>query len=205
MNNTIEKVLKYCPVCLLHKKICICGIIEKISLKTRITLILPQKELLRMTNTGRLAALCLHNHKVIEKNGTGTEYKPEEIISNDYTNLILYPEAAQKLAKPFIEKLTKPVNLIIPDGTWKQTRKIFRSEKLLHPVMRVSLPEENPDFYFLRKPQKEFYFSTFEAIIRALGIIENEEVYIKLKTILDEMITRLLKNNGRMNRQNIHN
>jgi DTW domain-containing protein len=156
-----------------------------------------------MTNTGRLTGLCLENHKIIEKDRAGVEYKPEEILCDDYINLMLYPEAAQELNRTFIEKLSKPINLIVPDGTWHQTRKIFRSEKLLHSIKRVTLPTENPNFYFLRKPQKEFYFSTFEAISRALEIIETKEVCIKLKTILDEMAIRLLKRNGKINQQNI--
>ncbi|MBL8027109.1 MAG: DTW domain-containing protein [Fibrobacteres bacterium] len=195
MNNKPEKSIKYCQVCLLHKEICICEIIEKISLQTRITLILPQKELLRITNTGRLTSLCLTNHRIIEKKGTGTNYKPEEIRSDDYVNMILYPDAGQQLTKTFIEKLSKPVNLIVPDGTWRQTRKIFRTEKILHSITQVSLPKEDNDFNFVRKPQNDFYFSTFEAVIRALRIIEDEEVYKKLKNVLNEMITGLLRNN----------
>ena len=134
----------------------------------------------------------------MKKKGTGTNYKPEEITSDDYVNMILYPEASQQLTKTFIEKLSKPVNLIVPDGTWRQTRKIFRNENILHSIAQVSLPKEDNDFNFVRKPQKDFYFSTFEAIIRALRIIEDEEVYKKLKNVLNEMITRLLRKKGRL-------
>ncbi len=191
-------------MCLLYKEICICSLIEIITLKTRVTLIAYQKELLRMTNTGRLTGLCLSNHKIIEKDRAGVEYKPEEILCDDYTNLVLYPEGAQELNRHFIDKSSKPINLIVPDGTWRQTRKIFRSEKLLHSVTRVTLPTDNPDYYFLRKPQKEFYFSTFEAISRALEIIETRDVYVKLKTVFDEMTIRLLKRNGKISQQNIN-
>lgn len=199
----IENNLKYCPICLIHKEICICNIIEKISLKTRITLISYKKELMRITNTGRLVSLCLNNQKIIIKNDINNIYKPEDIISNDYTNLILYPEASQELNSEFIKKLSFPINLIVPDGTWRQTKKIFRSEKLLHTYKRVFLPQTNPADRFLRKPQKEYYFSTFDAISRALGIIENEEVSIKLKNVHDEMVKRLLKRNGRLTHTNL--
>ncbi|MBL8025703.1 MAG: DTW domain-containing protein [Fibrobacteres bacterium] len=58
---------------------------------------------------------------------------------------------------------------------------MFRTEKILHTITQVSFPKEDSDFNFVRKPQKEFYFSTFEAIARALRILENEGVYFKLK------------------------
>ena len=53
-----------CLGCYLHRSLCICDLIPRLELKTRVALIVHTKELKRTTNTGRLAIRALMNSEM---------------------------------------------------------------------------------------------------------------------------------------------
>ena len=165
----LKKDRKLCPGCGLFDDICICHLIHKTALKTRITLLIHVKEIRRLTNTGRIAGICLENSSVIIRGQKDVVNKMEDILPDGYAHRILFPFASEELSPEMNYIEGKPINLIIPDGTWSQAKKIVISENYFHSIKRVRLPPDAPSSYHLRKSDNIQHISTIEAIARALG------------------------------------
>ncbi len=195
MTNKRER-LPICPNCGLYSCICICKSIHKILLKTRITLLIHDKEIRRLTNTGRFAGLCLENSSVFVKGRQGEVWDEKQVLPDGYAHRILFPFASETLSPEMKTIDNKPLNLIVPDGTWSQAKKIVISEPYLHSIKRVKLPPDALSSYHLRKADNPEHISTLEAIARALGIIENGIIREELESVFTAMTTGLIKLRG---------
>src|ERR1700722_17201839 len=71
-----------CPACRMHLTLCICALIEPLATRTRVVVLLHQLEQEKPTNTGRLAARCLSNSRVIEPGGA-REIDPDSDAESD--------------------------------------------------------------------------------------------------------------------------
>lgn len=154
------------------------------------------KEYSRLTNSGRLLGLTLSEYTMAVKGGMGETFDPEKLIKNDYNNLILHP-AASRILKNEDSSNERAVNLIIPDGTWRQSNRLLRSEPLLQNIPRVRLPVADESNYQLRKEKLPEHLSTFEAASRALGIMEGIEVQKELDSFFKLFVSKLLSRSGR--------
>lgn len=109
------------------------------------------------------------------------EPKPEKrchvTLSSDFHPLYLYPdETAVELNQELLEQCTGPIELIIPDGTWRQAKKMKRRESNLKDVLSIKLPGNQISTYSLRKQKFTHGLCTYEAVAQALGIIEGKEL-----------------------------
>jgi len=182
-----------CPDCRIFKEICLCDHIRKFALKTRLTLLIHVKEIKRITNTGRFALYSLENSKAVLKGGLESVYQTHELVPDEYQSILLTPHAPSVLNKFSLQSFSKPVNLIVPDGTWQQVRRLISSEKKLHAIPHFKLPSENNVFSTLRKAPQENFLPTLGAIAQALGIIENHEIQEYFENLIEIMIQRLKK------------
>jgi DTW domain-containing protein len=176
-----------CPKCRLYKAICVCSDIKKYDLITKITLLIHTKEVNKATNTGKLAELMLSNCRTLIVGALDGELKEADIISEGYENLILFHSASNVLDSEFLSTITKPVNLIVPDGNYHQAVKMTKSECLKN-IRRVKLPLGQAGEYSLRNSKDKEKVSTIEAIIKAVEIIENgpaaEDMYMIFKKMV---------------------
>ena len=90
----------------------------------------------------------------------------------------------------------EPITLVVPDGSWRQAAKSTQREPALKSLPRVTLPDMGPTRYRLRHEPKSGGLGTFEAIARALRIIEGEEVYAALDKLFTTMVERTLATRG---------
>ena len=171
---------KLCSECGLIEQACICHNIRKITLKTKVSVIIPDVELKKTSNTGILAKASLTNSNIYIRGKKGTLFNPNEVLEDNYENLILYT-GGRALTENYIKTIKKPINLIVPDGTWTTAPKIIRREPKFYNIPKVSLVSPPKSMYRVRKHPTPNYISTFEAIIYALEIIENNS---ELKNIL---------------------
>jgi len=181
---------------MLFEDMCICDLVEKITLNTKVTLMLHIKELKRITNTGKLINLTLDNKSIIVNGKKDEVLASDNIVNPDYENLILFPTAGNTLNKEFMSTLNKPINLIVPDGTWRQASKMVRNNRELMKYKQVKLPSnimESSERERLRKNITLDRVSTFEAIASALGIIEGKNIKEKMEALYFEMVKRLLE------------
>jgi DTW domain-containing protein YfiP len=185
----------------MHLTLCICALIRPIATRTQVVLILHQLEQDKPTNTGRLAARCLDNSRVIES-GAGGHHAPEPDASGAWTApgtqaLLLFPHPE---ARPLEDWRDSPrrITLVVPDGTWRQAKKARRRIAGLAELPCVGLPAAGPSSYRLRHAARPDRLATIEAIARALGILEGPEVQQQLDYIFRVMVDRTLWTNGRI-------
>ena len=178
--------LPLCSKCGYLQNSCMCNFFEKkFDTETKITLLIHYKEYIRITNTGKLIQISLKNMNIVK---IGEKENPidknlDKIILKNYLNIVLFPTANIELNKFIADnKKTsnkKKINLIIPDGTWRQASKIIRHNNELAKLIKVKLPlslssDRNND-YSLRKNLTKDRTSTFEAISKSIGILENNK------------------------------
>jgi DTW domain-containing protein YfiP len=96
----------------------------------------------------------------------------------------------------FVSKLAGPVTLIVPDGSWAQTRRIVRREPALAGIPHVTLRNGPPSEYRLRLQPADGRLCTLEAIARTIGILESRDAQARLEELLRVMVERTLWSRG---------
>jgi DTW domain-containing protein YfiP len=87
--------------------------------------------------------------------------------------------------------------LVVPDGSWRQARKAVGREPGLQGLRRVKLPAGGPPSeYRLRVEPNEHSVCTFEAIARALGVLEGRETQDQLEALFRVSVGRTLWSRG---------
>jgi DTW domain-containing protein YfiP len=117
----------------------------------------------------------------------------EGLVVKERETLLLYPSSTSiELSKEFIDRIDKPITLIVPDGSWRQAGKVMKREAVLKNVIHVRVPAGPRPKHRLRRETKIGGMSTFEAVARALGIIESPLVQEKLEEIFKILAERTL-------------
>jgi DTW domain-containing protein YfiP len=166
-----------CLVCYLHKDRCICASIPTLTLQTKISLIVHAKELKRTTNTGRLAIKALTNSEMRIRGLDHEALDLSDLLSEDFRTFLFYPaDNAIELDDELVNKSKLPIQLIVPDGNWRQASKVHYRHHELDAVPRVKISTPNTMTMHMRAETTEAGMATLEAIAHALGIIEGEEV-----------------------------
>tara|TARA_Y100000780_G_scaffold232594_1_gene268533 strand:- start:208443 stop:208925 length:483 start_codon:yes stop_codon:yes gene_type:complete len=148
------------------------------------------KELGLTSNTSSLALKSLESSELALRGKNGVEF--DFSIKEGYQPLFLYPsDDAQELNEEFVSSLDKPVQLVVPDATWRQARKFHKREKVLSSIPAVKLKGPFESIYTLRKAPDENSVCTLEAIAYAFGILEGEESKNKLLALLKVMNERV--------------
>lgn len=186
-----------CPGCFLHQTLCICDVIPRLQLRTKVSLVVHAKELKRTTNTGRLAIQALQNSEMFVR-GLGRESLDlSSLLDEQYQPLLFYPaEEARELTKEFISKMNKPIHLIVPDGNWRQASKVQTRHPELADVPRVKISAPNLATLHMRTETTEEGMATLEAIAHALRIIDGEEAYEGLIKLYHAKLTGTLRGRG---------
>lgn len=146
-------------------------------LRTRLSLVIHYLELKRTTNTGRLAVNVLDNSEMIVRGREGERVNLRDSLQAEYHPLFLFPsDDAEDLTPDFLSQLTRPVQLFVPDGNWRQASKVYGRHPEISDVQCVKIGVRKPDLKFIRKETRPLGMSTLQAIAFALGIIEGSEV-----------------------------
>jgi len=186
-----------CLICFLHKNLCICEFIPKLNLKTKVTLIVHAKELKRTTNTGLLATKALINSEFFVRGKINVALDLTLQLTPDYRHVLFYPCAeAIELSVAFVKESLLPINLIVPDGNWRQASKVHYRHPELKTLPRVMIRAVNAETQFLRTETTEFGMATLQAIAHALGFIEGEEVKSELLKLYKLKLKQTLKGRG---------
>lgn len=178
----------------MHLERCICHHIPKIDLKTKLSLIIHHRELKRTTNTGRLAIHALVNSEMYIRGKDRSPLDLTSILSTDYDSYVLYP--AEDAADIETLSPTKPVQLIVSDGNWRQAGKLHRRHPELKHLPRVRISEKNLAKHHMRNEHFADGFSTLEAIAIAFGHFEGESVKASLMELYRAKLEATLKGRG---------
>ncbi|MNK15820.1 DTW domain protein [compost metagenome] len=186
MINRKRKTKDPCPVCYLNKTLCICELIPEITVKTRLCLVVHAKELKRTTNTGRLALKSLVNSEMRVRGGTTEKLDLSEILTPNYRTLLFYPaEGATDLTPEYVAQDPRPIQLIVPDGNWRQASKVHYRHHELKDIPRVMISAANTSKHHMRVETTEEGMATLQAIAEAFGVIEG--------SVVKEQLLRLYK------------
>ena len=196
--------LSRCLACHMRKELCLCGQIrecrDSIKNTVRIHILMHHRERHLTTNTGRLAALSIPHCQVHYRGLPNKALNCAELVDSERENLVLFPhDDAEVLSPDFLKKITKPITLLVPDGSWRQAYKVAKREDAFSNLKRVVLPLGKISEYKLRREPKAHGLATFEAIARALGIVDCKETQDKLETVFRLMVERILRSRGYVN------
>ncbi|MEA2697852.1 MAG: tRNA-uridine aminocarboxypropyltransferase [Myxococcales bacterium] len=193
----------------MHRSLCICGLLPRLTTRTRLLLVLHQLEARKTTNTGRIAALCLAGSRVVVRGRDDRQARQpateeadggQPLWSSDSQPILLFPhESAHPIAA--WRESEKPVTLIVPDGTWSQAIRARKRIKGLDQVPCARLPEgplPEAARYRLRHDARPGRLSTLAAIAIAMGELEGPAVRSVLERVLSIMVDRTLWTNGRI-------
>lgn len=171
--------------------------IPQLALQTRVIILMHTCEEVLTTNTARLAAKALTNSEVRINGRRDERMSREGLVQPGRTSLLLYPSSMSvELTSDFASRLSEPVNLIVPDASWRQTKKFVRREPGLVGIRHVKLPPGAPSEYRLRAQTSDQNLCTLEAIARAIGILECRAAQAELETLLRVLVERTLWSRG---------
>lgn len=189
-----------CLVCGLHKDLCLCHLIPSLDLKTKLVLVIHHRELKRTSNTGRLALHSLKNSDVRvrgEKNKGPLDLS--DLLTPSYRTLLFFPsDDARELTPELVQESALPIQLIVPDGNWRQASKVSIRHPELNTIERVKISAVNTADKHLRTEHFAEGMSTLQAIAQAFATIEGVDVGQKLNDLYLEKLTRTLKARGQL-------
>lgn len=192
--GTRSKRSERCPKCRLHKHLCICSDIPRIDLATRLILVMHHREWAKPTATGPLALAVLSNSELRIQGYQEQPLNLQDLNSEQRRTLLLYPgDEARILSRALLAEDPKPVNLVVPDGNWRQAARMGRRLPGLEHATLVRLPEGAKTGWGIRKECHPEGLATFEAIARALGIIDSAEVQESMEALFSLMVERTLQ------------
>ncbi len=169
----------------------------RIELPTRICLVVHHRELTRSSNTGLLAFRALVNSEMRirgEKKGT---LDLSDLFTSQYRTFLFYPsEDAVELDQDLVGQQAIPIQLIVPDGTWRQARKLHFRHPELKGVQRVKIGTPNHSTFQLRAQTRPERMATLQAIAHGLGVIEGDRVRAQLMKLYQAKIERTLIGRG---------
>lgn len=185
---------KRCPRCWVHQRMCICEVVPKLEARTRVSVIIHHRESLQTTNTGHLVALCLPGSEYRIFGNRAAPLDEEGIVPEGHQAYSLFPsDDALPLTREEVEADGRPVTLVVPDSTWKQASRMAKRCAPLAKLPRRLIPPGPPSGYKLRRVTRPGGLSTFEAIARALGVLEGEELQRRMEQeVFQVMIDRVL-------------
>ena len=190
---------KRCENCALHLQLCVCSIIRPIETNTRISLIIHVKEWAKATNSGRHLDLALSNCRVNLRGVRGAALNASDLLSSEHENVVLYPSGKATQLDQYIKADNRPLNIIVPDGNWRQAKSMLKREAVLAQLPHVCLSSVEPSRYRLRSHPDPEKLCTYEAVSRSLEIVESVQTRKKLDYYFDVAVERALWTRGRIN------
>ncbi|HET6418891.1 MAG TPA: tRNA-uridine aminocarboxypropyltransferase [Geobacteraceae bacterium] len=195
--GTRSKRSERCPRCRMHAHLCICRSIPRYALETRLVLVMHRREYARTTATGPLVLEVLSNSELRIHGHRDRPLDLSDLAVADRRVLILYPgDGVPELTREFLDLDRRPVTLVVPDGSWRQAAKMGRRLPGLEHAEMARLPEGPNSRWGIRRESQAGGLATFEAIARALGIIESPDIQSGMEALFDLMVQKTLDTRG---------
>lgn len=195
--GTRAKRTPRCARCRMHLTLCICAAIPRYELATRLVLVMHQREHKKSTATGPLALAALPNSELRIHGNLDRPLDLADLDMPERQTLILYPgDDVPLLSRELLAGDDRPVTLVVPDGNWRQAARMGRRLPGLARARMVRLPPGPPTAWGIRREPHPEGLATFEAIARALGIIETPAVQEGLEELFRLMVATTLGTRG---------
>lgn len=150
---------------------CYCAQVTPLQTRTRVVVLQHPRERHKAIGTARIAALCLPAAEILVGFQFEHDRRARSLLANpDAPAVLLYPSPEARDLKRDPPK--GPVTLVVLDGTWTQARSLLRHNPWLESLPKVAFEPEKPSEYRIRREPREDYVSTIEAMVHALGLLE---------------------------------
>jgi DTW domain-containing protein YfiP len=189
-----------CERCRLHTDLCACDVLTPMPVATELVVVAHRYEVRKPTSTGRLAVLCLKGARLCLRGIHGGRDDPVRWEPHR-TPLLLFPCAGAIPLDAWQASRGhpgEPVTLIVPDGTWRQAKRMPRRVAGLADVQAVTIPDARAVGRRLRRPDTPSRLATLEAIARAFGVLEGANAEAHLMRAFRIVVERSLWSNGRL-------
>jgi DTW domain-containing protein YfiP len=170
-----------CAECLFAPPDCVCHALPRIDNRMEVVVITHAHEITRPSNTARFAVRMLSRSSMLQH---GTADGVSEAWSFSRPDpLILHPDG-----RPLRPEDASRSCLIVPDGSWRHVRRMLKRIPVLKTgdTVRVEAPAHTE--LTVRREPWEGHTSTLEAIARAMGVLESEEVARAMLDVLAQVI-----------------
>jgi len=180
-----------CGACQMRMDLCFCDQIHSLQLSTKVLIVMHYSEIYAPTNTARIASLMLKNSEIHFHGKKDQPIETKDMLNFQYKHLFLFPgENSIELNQEFLQKISQPIALVVPDGTWRQAKKIKRRIPTLAHLTSVHLPAGPPSQYFIRRQTIPSHLCTYEAISRCLGLIEGKDIQEEMDKVFKLMMEK---------------
>jgi len=170
--------LKRCPVCKVGETFCICSAQPSIKLPFELTVLSNPEEFIKPTNTARLIRNACPSVEITEwKRKEPPEGLIQQIHSLEVHPYVLYPaDNATTFAEAgfYPQKKGKGIRIILLDGTWKQSRKMYNHSEYLKNIPALRIETETRSVYRLRRQSNPQRLSTIEAVIELIKLFREK-------------------------------
>lgn len=208
----------YCIACRFRREVCLCGEARPVAADFGLIVVIHEQESRKLSNTGHLAQLVVPGCRVLTQPafGRGTVDLGELSATHasdgrPWRTVLFYPglgatpltpEYAAELRRPDASGAVPRLRLVIPDGTWKQARRMVKRLPALAALPRVILSDD-PGFAEReamrpRGNPAAFRVSTCEAIAAAFGQLGEPEAARELYRVYDEAALRIALLKGKL-------
>jgi len=171
-----------CIKCQRPTKACICSFICKVDNDISVLVLQHPSEVAQTKGTVALLQRSLINCQIIVGEDFSNNTELNNIIAQHQT-LLLYPSEQAQDISLFSSDLRqnnlklsqkRPLLLIILDGTWKKSYRMFMLSNNLQALIQVFLPDylANNGQYLIRKVAKKNALSSLEATCYALAVLD---------------------------------
>ena len=188
-----ETAINRCKNCRININWCFCHHLKEVQNQTNVSFIMHHREKHLPSNTVQYAAKILSKSQIFVH---GVKDKPligSEIIDQKSFPLYLFPSDEAIFLDDFLkDHSSKEIQLIIPDGSWRQATKMQKRIPGLKSIQVVKLRERKDSTYLLRNQKEENFLCTYEAMADALGIIEGVDLKDKLLVIFDKIVQTIM-------------
>ncbi|MCT4641353.1 MAG: DTW domain-containing protein [Bacteriovoracaceae bacterium] len=183
-----------CHSCERNHFTCYCHLNIAITNKTKIIILRHINEKKHFFNTAKIAQNIFENIEIFDGEEFSKHQRLNHILTKHKAAIIYYiDQISSSFEKSIHNNSFKYDYLILLDGTWKKTYKIYQLSKNLHSLPLYAINSKVKSIISVRKPPKEFYLSTFETVKYCIEKIEKRSLnhsLLPIKYIQDQILSK---------------
>lgn len=120
-----------------------------------------------------------------------------DLLAPQMRTFLFYPsDDARELNHSVVNESSLPIQLIVPDGNWRQASKVHSRHSELKNIPRLKIGSANLSPTHLRAEHRAEGMATLEAIVEALKIIEGPEAVAPLTNLYMAKLNNTLIGRG---------
>lgn len=183
----------HCPDCGIASNWCCCSQITPTKSHIKIALLLHENEPTRATTTSKIIRATLPETQCFQwKRNEPPTALIQQISDPNINAWLLFPadRPELKLRQQAMNLASKRNTLIIvPDGTWKEVRKIVRKSPWLDQLPLLAFDPQTPSRYDLRRNPDADHLCTAETVIELLNLYDEPRPAAHLNHAFDSFLS----------------